>query len=87
MFVRFRRSAKHLALSLVETRRVDGKVVHEHIASLGSVETPPAIHQRIAFWRRLHERLAKLDNRIDPATQGKLLGDIHSRVPMVTPDE
>jgi hypothetical protein len=87
MFVRFRQGTKKLALSLVETRRLSGKVVHEHIATLGSIKTPPAIHERIDFWRRLHERLAKLGNRIDPAAHGKLLGDIHSRVPMVTPDE
>lgn len=31
------------AVSLVETRRIDGKVLHEHIAGLGSIETPPTI--------------------------------------------
>jgi hypothetical protein len=39
------------------------------------------------FWRLLNERLFRLSNRVDPSTLGKLLGDIHSRVPMVTPDE
>jgi hypothetical protein len=33
------------------------------------------------------KRLAKLANRIDVATQGKLRGELHARIPMVTPDE
>jgi hypothetical protein len=87
MFVRFRETKTRLQLSLVENRRANGKVHHEHIASLGSVETPPSIAARIEFWRRLHDRLGKLGNRVDPATQAKLLGDVHARVPMVTADE
>jgi hypothetical protein len=42
---------------------------------------------RIAFSAALYGRLAKLDNRIDPEMQGKILGAIHAKVPMVTPDE
>jgi hypothetical protein len=87
MFVRFRQTPLRLQLSLVETGRVDGKVRHEHIASLGSIEIPPTIPERIAFWRKLYERLAKLANRVDAGTQGKLLGQIHARIPMVTTDE
>jgi hypothetical protein len=56
-------------------------------ASLGSIETPLSVTDRVAFWQRVHERLAKLSNRIDPATHGKIRGDIHSRIRMVTPDE
>ena len=87
MFVRFRDLAYRLQLSLVETRRLDGKVRHEHVASLGSIETPPTIADRIAFWSRLHERLGRLSNRIDGEMQGKVLGAVHARVPMITPDE
>jgi len=87
MFVRFRQTACRLQASLVETRRVDGKVRHEHIAGLGSVEMPPSVEGRITFWQRLHERLAKLANRVDAATQAKILGAIHARIPMVTMDE
>ena len=58
------RPLNRLQLSLIETRRCDGKVRHEHIASLGS-----SVAERIAFWTRLHERLAKLANRVDAATQ------------------
>ena len=74
-------------MSLVETRRVDGKVRHEHVASVGSVELPPTVEAGVAFWQRLHERLAKLSNRVDAATQAKILGDIGGRVAAVTPDE
>jgi hypothetical protein len=52
------------AALLVEGRRVCGKVRHEHIASLGSILVPATIADPVVFWRRLHERLAKLSNRI-----------------------
>jgi len=87
MFVRFRHTPRRLQASIVETRRVDGKVKHEHVAMLGSVETPPTVADRIAFWQRVNDRLAKLANRLDPAMQGKIRGELHTRVPMVTPDE
>src|ERR1700730_15216416 len=87
MFVRFRETEYRLQLSLVETRRDGGKVRHEHIASLGSIEAPPSVAARIEFWRRLHERVGRLGNRVDPATQAKLLGYVHARVPMVTMEE
>jgi len=87
MFARFRRTKHRLQVSLIETRRIDGKVRHEHIAQLGSVEIPPTVMGRLAFWQRLHERLAKLANRVDGAMQGKILGDVHARIPMVTLDE
>jgi hypothetical protein len=87
MFVRFRQTAYRLQLSLVETRRGDGKVRHEHIASLGSIALPMSIRDRLVFWQRLHERLARLANRVDTATQGKIMSAVHAQVPMVTPDE
>jgi hypothetical protein len=87
MFVRFRETPYGLAMSLVETRRENGRVRHEHVASLGSVETPLTVAERVAFWSRLHERLARLSNRIDDETQGKVLGAVHARVPMPTADE
>ena len=87
MFVRFRQAGHRLQASLIETRRLDGKVRHEHIASLGSIILPPSVADRITFWQRLHERLAKLSNRVDAETHGKVLGAVHARVPMVTADE
>jgi hypothetical protein len=74
-------------LSLVETCRVNGKVKAEHVASLGSIATPQTVAGRVAFWAQLHERLARLGNRLDGAAQGKVLGAVHARVPMVTADE
>jgi hypothetical protein len=87
MFVRFRETKSRLQASLIQTRRVDGRVRHEHLAQLGSIETPLSVRARLDFWHRLHDRLAKLGNRVDPATQAKVLGEVHARIPMVTPDE
>jgi hypothetical protein len=87
MFVRFRETAYRLQLSLIETRRIGGRVRHEHIASLGSIEIPPSVAARIEFWRRLHDRLAKLSNRVDAETHAKVLGAVHARVPMPSSDE
>ena len=87
MFVRFRQTPSRLQVSLAEGRRVGGTVRHEHIASLVSILVPATIADRVAYWRRLHERLAKLSNRIGADEQGKILGPIHARFPMVTIDE
>jgi hypothetical protein len=87
MFVRFRQSTHRLQLSLVETRRLAGKVRHEHVASLGAIVTPTSVADRIAFWEQLNERLARLSNRIDAETQGKLLSVVHERIPMPTLDD
>jgi hypothetical protein len=87
MFIRFRQTKTRLQVSLIETRRVGGKVRHEHVAMLGTVDAPPSVAGRFAFWLHLHERMAKLGNRLDAATQAKLFGDIHARIPMVTPDD
>jgi hypothetical protein len=87
MFVRFRQTPRRLQASLVETRRRDGKVRHEHVASLGSVPAPPSVADRVAFWTALHERLARLANRLDAAAQAKVLGAVHGRVPMATAAE
>jgi hypothetical protein len=87
MFVRFRRTRHRLQVSLIETRRVAGRVHHEHVASLGTIEVPLSVSARIAFWGALHERLRRLGNRIDAETHGKILGAVHARIPMVTAAE
>jgi len=87
MLVHFRETPYGLAMSLVETHRENRRVRHEHIASLGSIEMPPSVAARIEFWRGLHERLDQLSNRLDAETRGKVMGAVHARVPMVTPDE
>src|SRR5262245_51607777 len=87
MFVRFRETRRRLQVSLVETRRIDGSVRNEHLAGLGSLEMPPSIADRIAFWNRLHQRLANLSNRLTVEDSTKVLGAVHSKVPMPTADD
>jgi hypothetical protein len=45
-------------VNLVDTRRIGGKVVSDHIARLGSVALPEPISagERILFWRNLKKR-------------------------------
>jgi hypothetical protein len=87
MLVRFRQTNAGLQCSLVETRRIDGAVRYEQVASLGSIPTSPSVSDRIAFWRRVYETLTELASRIDADTQGKVIGAVHSRIPIVTPNE
>lgn len=87
MFVRFRQSGRRLQVSLVETRRVGGKIAHDHIGGLGSIGVPQSPADRIEFWTKLHQRLAALANRIHGETHGKVLGSIHARIPMPTQDD
>ncbi len=54
---------------------------------MGSIETPLSVSGRIVLWQRVNERLGKLSNRVVAAAQGKIRGDIHARIPMVTLDE
>jgi hypothetical protein len=75
MFIRFRQYSSHrLQVSIVHGRRVDGRVRHEHIAGLGSIETPPSVADRVAFWKGTHERLTTTRS-------------LHARIPMPTTDE
>jgi hypothetical protein len=87
MFVRFRSTPNRLQVSLVETRRVDGKVRHQHVASIGSVPEPSSISDRLEFWAALHERLTRLSNRISAEDHHKLMAAIHERIPMAMTDE
>ena len=66
---------------------IDGIVRYEHVATVGSVPASPSVADRLAFWRRFYEHLAELANRIDAETQGKIISAVHSRIPIVTPDE
>jgi hypothetical protein len=70
-----------LQVSLVEGRRVGGKVRHEHIASLGSVPIPAAAADRIAFWGLAGDRLERLANRIGNEKE-KIVSAIHARIPL-----
>ena len=70
MFVRFRPSRDRLQAGLVEPHRIAGKVRQDHIAGLGSVGMPPTVADRLTFWRKVEDRLAKLGNRLSPTTSG-----------------
>jgi hypothetical protein len=86
MFVRFRETPYGLQGSLIQTRREGGKVRRENIAGLGAITIPASAADRIDFWRRLHARLSALSNLITDE-HGKILGAVHERLPMPTPDE
>jgi hypothetical protein len=83
MFVRFRERNGRLLLSLIENRRVAGKVRQEHVADLGAIDVPASADARAKFWPKLHERLSRLGNRIGPDRRGPILGAINARIPMV----
>jgi hypothetical protein len=87
MFVRFRQTDRRLQASLSETRRQGGKVVHVHVAGLGSVPILPTAADRIAFWTKLHQWLDALSNRVDAKQRGAILTAIHVRIPMPTLDD
>jgi hypothetical protein len=87
MFARFRQTPHRLQISIVNTHRVGGKVRHEHVASLGSIELPQSVAGRIAFWQRGNERFAELSSRIDPVSRVKIRTNLRARIPIVTPDE
>jgi hypothetical protein len=87
MLVRFRQTAAGLQCSLVETHRIDGAVRYEQVANLGLVSASPSVEERLAFWRRVYETLAQLGRRIDADTQGKIISAVHSRIPIVMPNE
>ena len=87
MLVRFRQKDDWLQVRLVVTRRAAGRARQERVTNLGAITLPPSVADRLAFWRGLHERLAKLSNRIDTGTHAKILTSIHARVPIVTAAE
>jgi hypothetical protein len=87
MFVRFRQQGRRFQASLMQTRRVSGKMQSEHIASLGSVDAEVSVRERLAFWAKLPERLARLANRVGHDDQAKVYAALHSRIPMVTVEE
>jgi hypothetical protein len=86
MHIRSRRHHRRLQISLIVTRRIDGEVRQKHVASLGSVPPDASVQDRVAFWTQVHPRLSRLDNRLDPATRGRVMGELHKLVPMVPVD-
>ncbi len=70
--------------------RVDGlpgRCSAEHIGALGSVDAEVSVRSRLAFWAKLSQRLAALGNRLGADEHPKIYAALHSRIPMVTPDE
>ena len=55
MFARFRQTKGALQVSLVETRRRNGRVEHKHIIGLGSARHEH--RDRHVFWAELDDRL------------------------------
>ena len=86
MFVRFRQTPSRLQVSLVEPRRIGGKVCQEHVASLGSILTPFTAEGRVEFFRKVTARLKNLSNRIGD-DRGKIVSAIVARIPMATDEE
>jgi hypothetical protein len=86
MHIRSRLHHRRLQISLIDTRRIDGRVRQEHVAALGSVPPDMSVQDRVAFWTKLHPRLSRLDNRLDPSTRARIMGELHKIVPMVPPD-
>lgn len=87
MFVRFRLQGNRLQASVVQSRRAAGKVHAEHIGALGSIDAEISLRSRVAFWAKIHDRLAALGNRIGANEHAKILGALHGRIPMVTPED
>jgi hypothetical protein len=86
-FVRFRQQVHRLQASLIQSRRMAGKVQSQHIGALGSVDAAVSVRSRLAFWAGLPARLAALSNRIGADEHPKIYAALHARIPMVTPDE
>jgi hypothetical protein len=87
MFVRFRRSRHRLVVSLIESRRVNGGVVSEHVAALGSVALPEPVgpRERVRFWRELKNRwldlVERMGNRVTAEDRRRAVAAIHARIP------
>ena len=84
MFVRSRQQGHRLQASLMQSRRAAGKVRTEHVGALGSVDAAGSVRERVAFWAKVHDRLAALGNRVSADEHPKILGALHSRIPMPT---
>ena len=64
-----------------------GKVRQDHIAGLGSVGMPPTVADRLTFWRKVEDRLAKLGNRLSAEDAARIRGALFARIPMPSVDE
>jgi hypothetical protein len=89
MFIRFRSDGARLYVSLVRTRRVEGKVRQQHVASLGAVTPNRPSHETVrgrgAIWQALHEVVAR--DQIDAEKATRLMATLQARVPYPTPEQ
>jgi hypothetical protein len=68
MHIRSHLHHRRLQISLIDTRRVDGKVRQEHVASLGSISHDMAVQDRVAFWTQVHPRLSIARRNVETST-------------------
>jgi hypothetical protein len=93
VYLHFYRVHRRLAVNLVTSRRVAGKVRSEHIARLGSVLEPEpiALPERQQFWAQIDGRFAAIDakfpGRVTPDDKRKVIAGIEARIPKPTETE
>jgi hypothetical protein len=56
------------------------------VRAVGELARSPTAADRMVFWAKLHERLAKLSN-LDGEAQARMRTAVHARVPMPTAAE
>jgi hypothetical protein len=87
MYLHFYRVHRRLAVNLVASRRVDGKVRSEHLGRLGSIllAEPLTLEERLRFWAGLAARFGAVDarfpNRVTADIRRKILAALAARIP------
>jgi hypothetical protein len=73
----------HLAASLIESVRIDGKPRQRHVAYLAGISEKGVEHvgRRLRFWREVDERLHDLSNRLTAAERKRITAIVAARVP------
>ena len=87
MFIRARQHRQRIQFSLADARHVDGSARSIHIAALGSVPSDMDVADRTQFWQQVHQRLKKLDNKLNKGARAKVLAQLAAKVPVPTPTE
>src|SRR4051794_12631358 len=71
-----------LAVSVVASERVNGRVQQSHVASLGSVPVAATVWDRHLFWCAVMQKLNALGrNRITEADKGFVVHNISRKIP------
>jgi hypothetical protein len=105
------REPYRLLVSLIENRRVNGRMQQEYVADLGAIDghmlpgfyagidptivgqitadgwSSASLEMRLDFWQNLNRILSRLSNRIDAATQQKIMDAINARISLPEIDE